>query len=80
VQAQLGFSKPKRRTPIFDAKRFYEEQIEYLVTGRTDELIDAHYHADAVLLSLETVIQSNEALKKHFREYVKKHGPFCRDW
>jgi hypothetical protein len=34
---------------ISDAKRFHEEQIDYLVAGKTDEQIDAHYQADALL-------------------------------
>jgi len=59
---------------MFDGKQFYEEQIDYLIAGRTDDLVDAHYHPDAVLISVDAVVRGNEALKNHFRKYVRRVG------
>jgi hypothetical protein len=63
---------------MFGGKRFYEEQIDYLIAGRTDDLIDTHDHPDAATISLDAVVRGNEALKNHFRTYVQRLGNWSR--
>ena len=36
-----------------------------------DRLVDEHYNEDAVLVSFEFVVKGREALKAHFRNFVK---------
>jgi hypothetical protein len=53
-------------------RRFFEEQIALLQEMKTDELIERHYHSDAVLVAFQGVVRGQEALKQHFREYMNK--------
>jgi SnoaL-like protein len=55
-------------------RRFFDEQIALLQEMKTDELIERHYHSDAVLVSFQGVVRGQEALKHHFRKYMKKLG------
>jgi len=36
--------------------KFYEEQLS-LEKNKTDELIDSHYHEDAVLVSFQKIVR-----------------------
>jgi len=54
--------------------RFFDEQIALLQQGRTDDLIDAHYAENAVLVSFAKVVRGRCALKEHFGSYMKKLG------
>lgn len=56
------------------ARRFYKEQLEFLKYGKTDELIDSHYHVDAVLVSSTDFVRGRESLKRHFRAYMTMLG------
>ena len=40
----------------------------------TDELIDSHYHEDAVLVSTTKVVRGHQNLKQHFRAYLAMLG------
>lgn len=51
-------------------RRFFDEQLSLLQQGKTDELIDRHYHQDAVLISTTHTVRGQDALKSHFRGYV----------
>jgi carbon-monoxide dehydrogenase small subunit len=51
-------------------KRFYEQQVKYLLAGDADGLVDANYHDDAAVISADFVIRGREALKEHFRRYL----------
>ncbi len=54
--------------------RFYDEQIVLLQENKTDELMERHYHSDAVLVTFQGAVRGEEALKQHFRKYMKKLG------
>ena len=55
---------------------FYDEHITLFQAARTDELIERHYHDDAVLVSFEGVIRGAPALKKYLRDYRAALGSF----
>jgi len=59
----------------FDGRKFYLEQLQFLKQNKTDELIDAHYHDDAVLVSFGKTVRGKEALKRHFRAYIQNLSP-----
>ncbi len=52
-------------------RRFFDDQTALIQQGKTDELIDMHYHADAVLISTTTAVRGHDALKLHFQAYAK---------
>src|SRR5256885_16742286 len=52
-------------------KAFYDEQVDYLVRNDVDGLIESHYAPDAELIGFEFVVRGTEALKVHFRQYLK---------
>jgi carbon-monoxide dehydrogenase small subunit len=52
-------------------KRFYQRQVDYLLAGDADQLVDENYHKDATLTSFEFRVRGHEALKEHFRQYLK---------
>jgi hypothetical protein len=56
-------------------KKFYLEQLQFLKENKTDELIDAHYHDDAVLVSFTATVRGKKALKLHFRAYMQNLSP-----
>ncbi len=53
------------------AKTFYERQVEFLLKGDAEGLVDNNYHDDAMVVSHEFVVKGKEALKEHFRQYLK---------
>jgi aerobic carbon-monoxide dehydrogenase small subunit len=53
------------------AKRFYERQVEMLQAGDADRLVEENYLEDAVLTSPDFIVRGKEALKRHFRNYLK---------
>lgn len=57
-------------------RKFYDEHVALFQAARTDELIDLHYHDDAVLVSFEKVIRTSRQLKNFFREYRAGLGNF----
>jgi aerobic carbon-monoxide dehydrogenase small subunit len=52
-------------------KRFYQRQVEYLIAGDADALVEDNYNDDAVLTSAEFIVKGKEALKQHFRNYLR---------
>jgi len=54
--------------------KFYNEQLELLFAGKTDELIDRHYTDDAVLVSFDFTVRGAKAIKEHFGGYLKGLG------
>ncbi len=56
------------------AKDFYKEQLDYLFAKDVDGLIDNHYNEDAVLIGFDFVVKGRDALKTHFRQYLKTLG------
>jgi hypothetical protein len=55
-------------------RRFYDEQIALLQQNNADELIERHYHSDAVLGTFQGIVRGQEALRQHFRGYMAKLG------
>jgi aerobic carbon-monoxide dehydrogenase small subunit len=53
------------------AKKFYRQQVEYLIAGDADALVEANYNDSAVLTSPEFTMHGKDELKKHFRNYLK---------
>lgn len=54
--------------------QFYERQLAYLQAGDVDELIDQHYHDDALLVSFEVTVRGRDALREYFRRYLQQLG------
>ena len=52
-------------------KQFYQRQVEYLIAGDADALVEDNYNDDAVLTSAEFIVRGKDALKKHFRNYLR---------
>jgi hypothetical protein len=52
-------------------QQFYEDQLEYLYRNDVDNLIDDHYNENAELVAFDYVVRGREALKAHFRVYLK---------
>ena len=55
-------------------RRFYEAQIQYLVAGDVEGLIDNQYTEDAQLVSFDNQIKGNAALKEYFKGYLQMLG------
>jgi hypothetical protein len=53
---------------------FYEAQIQYLVAGDVEGLIDNQYTDDATLVSFDNQIKGNAALKTYFKGYLEMLG------
>jgi hypothetical protein len=62
--------KRKFKPVVSPGRRFCDEQLALLQQAKTDELIDKHYHNDAVLISATLVVRGQAALKKHFHAYI----------
>ena len=52
-------------------KQFYERQVTYLLSKDVDKLVADQYHEDGMVVSHEFQVQGHEALRQHFREYLK---------
>ena len=52
-------------------KKMYEDRVRLLIAGDIDRLVDEHYCEDAVLVSFKSVVRGRQALKEHFRNFVK---------
>jgi aerobic carbon-monoxide dehydrogenase small subunit len=52
-------------------KRFFEERVRLLMAGDVDRLVEEHYNEDAVLVAFEFVVRGREALRAHFRNFVR---------
>jgi hypothetical protein len=51
--------------------RFYQNQVECLLAGDADRLVDENYLENAVLTSAEFIVKGRDALRAHFRNYLK---------
>jgi ketosteroid isomerase-like protein len=60
----------KFKPVVSPGRRFFDEQLALLQQAKADELIDKHYHNDAVLISTTQVVKGQAALKKHFHAYM----------
>ena len=55
-------------------RELYDRQIRFLLDKDVDGLIDTNHTEDAELISFQTVVKGNEALKRYFRGYVEMLG------
>lgn len=55
-------------------RQFYEAQIQYLVAGDVEGLIDNQYTDDATLVSFDHQVKGNAALKEYFKGYLQMLG------
>ena len=56
------------------AEQFYDDQLGYIYAGDVDGLIDNHYTEDALLVGFDFAVRGRDALKVHFRNYLKGLG------
>ncbi len=52
-------------------KRIYEKQVQYLIAADAENLVEDHYHPDAVVASFDFTVKGKENLKAHFANYMK---------
>jgi aerobic carbon-monoxide dehydrogenase small subunit len=76
VVEAVQFAVQKTTSPVHmivdtPGKRFYENQVRHLLAGDADGLVDDNYHPDAVVASFDFQVTGHEALKAHFRNYLK---------
>ena len=64
-------SSPIRMIVDTPGKVFYETQVKYLIAGNADKLVEDNYHPDAVVASFDFTVKGHEALKVHFRNYMR---------
>ena len=55
-------------------KDLYARRVGLLIDGQVDRQVDEFYHEDAVLVSFDKVVRGHDALKDHFRNFVKWVG------
>ena len=52
-------------------KKFYLRQVQNLIAGDPEQLVELNYAPDALLTSAEFVVRGKDNLKSHFRNYLK---------
>lgn len=55
-------------------KDFYKEQLMLMSTGKIDELVEKHYHKDAVMVTFDGMRRGHEELKKYYVDTLKIMG------
>jgi hypothetical protein len=53
---------------------YVDQRISLLVAGKTDEMVDAGYNEDAVLVSFDGTVEGKQALKEHFAKHIPALG------
>jgi aerobic carbon-monoxide dehydrogenase small subunit len=76
VVEAVQFALQKTSSPVHmivdtPGKRLYESQVRYLIAGDADGLVDDNYAPDAVVASFDFQVKGHDALKAHFRNYMK---------
>jgi hypothetical protein len=51
-------------------KRFYEEQVKYLLDKDVENLVEKHYHDNAVMVSFDRIVRGKDELKAHFNQFL----------
>lgn len=67
-------NSPVRMIVDTPGKQMYENRVKLLMEGDVDRLVDEHYHEDAVIVSFDFIVRGRDALKAHFRNFVKWVG------
>ena len=57
-----------------NGKEFYDRQVAYLEVGDVDGLVTNQYNPNAQLVGFDFTVVGHEALRIHFREYLKNLG------
>jgi hypothetical protein len=52
-------------------KQMYENRVKLLIAGDVERLVEEHYNEDAVLVSFEFTVKGHQALKAHFKNFIK---------
>jgi ketosteroid isomerase-like protein len=60
--------------PMSAGREFYEAQLDFLQRRDVDGLLEAHYWADAVLVTPERVVTGHQALRAYFQSYLETLG------
>ena len=55
-------------------KDFYKEQLAMMASGKIDELVEEHYHEDAVMVTFDGIRSGREELKKYYVDTLKIMG------
>lgn len=55
-------------------RTFIEQRINLLVAGKTDEMVDAGYNENAVLVSFDGTVRGKRALREHFARHIPALG------
>ncbi len=55
-------------------KDFYKEQLAMMASGKIDELVEMHYHEDAVMVTFDGIRSGREELKKYYVDTLKIMG------
>lgn len=56
------------------AKDFYLEQLGLMAAGKIDELVEKHYHEDAVMVTFDGMRRGSGELKKYYVDTLKIMG------
>lgn len=55
-------------------KNFYNEQLMLMASGNIDELVEKHYHKNAVMVTFDGMRRGHEELKKYYVDTLKIMG------
>ena len=55
-------------------RTYIDRRIELLVAGKTDQMVDEGYEADAVLISFDGQFKGKAALKEYFGKHIPDLG------
>ncbi len=77
LQLHTEFKQAKKvesTSEMTSGRKFYEEQLKYIIANDVDGLIDNHYNENAVLVGFDFSVKGRAALKDYFRNYLKQLG------
>ena len=55
-------------------KDFYKEQLGLMASGKIDELVESHYHPEAVMVTFDGMRRGHQELKKYYVDTLKIMG------
>jgi|JI10StandDraft_1071094.scaffolds.fasta_scaffold30146_4 carbon-monoxide dehydrogenase small subunit len=76
VVKAVQYAVKKNNSPVkiivdTPGKLFYENQVKCLLAGDADRLVDENYLPDATVQSFDWKVTGHEALRAHFRNYMR---------
>jgi len=60
--------------PKSKGKEFYREQLALMSAGEIDELVEKHYHPDAIMVTFDGIRHGHAELKKYYMDTLKLMG------